>query len=168
VRSMQQHRPHWHPLGRPAATEDDLPPLGALHGLLRDVGLLRLRHGVLTPTRAAGDDLAIVRRIRSAFDAYTFATEITELTIGVLAAHGPLPLAELAARVHPLLGRGWQIDGQPIKEDDVRMAIAQQSPIMNGLDLIENVTWRVWAAGAAALSLLPRATMLAEIWTNNE
>jgi hypothetical protein len=168
VRSMQQHRPHWHPLGRPAATEDDLPPLGALHGLLRDVGLLRLRHGVLTPTRAAGDDLAIVRRLRSAFDAYTFATEITELTIGVLAAHGPLPLAELAARVHPLLGRGWQIDGQPIKEDDVRMAIAQQSPIMNGLDLIENVTWRVWAAGAAALSLLPRATMLAEIWTNNE
>jgi len=82
VRSMQQHRPHWHPLGRPAASEDDLPPLGALHGLLRSVGLLRLRHGVLTPTRAAGDDLAIVRRLRSAFDAYTFATEITELTIG--------------------------------------------------------------------------------------
>lgn len=25
VRSMQQHHPHWHPLGRPAATEDDLP-----------------------------------------------------------------------------------------------------------------------------------------------
>ena len=32
VRSMQQHRPHWHPLGRPAATEDDLPPLGRCTG----------------------------------------------------------------------------------------------------------------------------------------
>jgi hypothetical protein len=168
VRSMQQHRPHWHPLGRPAAIEDDLPPLGALHELLRRVGLLRLRHGMLTPTRAAGDDLAIVRRLRSAFDAYTFAAAITELTIGVLAAHGPLPLAELATQVHPLLGRGWQRDGQPINEHDVQIAIAQQSPIMKGLDLIDNANWHAWTTGAAALSLLPRATMLAEIWTNYE
>jgi hypothetical protein len=46
------------------------------------------------------------------------------------------------------------------------MAMAQQSPIMNGLDLIDNPNWRVWTAGAAARSLLPGATMLAEIWTN--
>jgi len=168
VRSMQQHRPHWYPLGRPASIEDDLPPLGALHGVLRSVGLLRLRHGVLTPTRATNDDLAIVRRLRSAFDAYTFATEITELTIGVLAAHGPLPLAELATQVHQLLGRGWQIDGQPISDHDVGMAIAQQSAIMKGLDLIDNADWHVWTTGAAARSLLPGATMLAEIWTNYE
>jgi hypothetical protein len=168
VRSMQQHRPDWYPFGRPASIEDDLPALGALHGLLRSVGLLRLRHGVLSPTSAASDDLAVVRRLRSAFDPYTFATEITELTIGVLAAHGPLPLSELATRVHQLLGRGWQLDGQPINEKDVRIAIAQQSPIMKGLDLIDNADWRVWTAGAAALSLLPRATMLAEIWTNRE
>jgi Plasmid pRiA4b ORF-3-like protein len=166
VRSMQQHRQHWYPLGRPAAIEDDLPPLGALHELLRGVGLLRLRHGVLTPTRAAGDDLAIVRRLRSAFDANTFATEITELTIGVLAAHGPLPVAELATRVHQLLGRGWQRDGQPVSERDVQIAIVQQSPIMRGLDLIDNANWHAWTIGAAARSLLPRATMLAEIWTN--
>jgi len=168
VRSMQQHRQHWYPLGRPAAIEDDLPPLAALHELLRGVGLLRLRHGVLAPTRAAGDDLAIVRRLRTAFDANTFATEITELTIGVLAAHGPLPLAELATRVHQLLGRGWQRDGQPVSEHDVQIAIAHQSPIMKGLDLIDDANWRVWSIGAAARSLLPRATMLAEIWTNNE
>jgi hypothetical protein len=109
-----------------------------------------------------------VRRLRSAFDAYTFATEITELTIGVLAAHGPLPLAELATQVHQLLGRGWQRDGQPINEQDVRIAIAQQSPIMKGLDLIDNANWHAWTRGASALSLLPGATMLAEIWTNNE
>jgi hypothetical protein len=123
---------------------------------------------VLTPTRAANDDLAIVRRLRSAFDANAFATEITELTIGMLAAHGPLPLAELATQVHQLLGRGWQRDGQPINEQDVQMAIAQQSPIMKGLDLIDNPNWHAWASGAAALSLLPRATMLAEIWSNND
>ncbi len=166
VRSMQQHRPHWYPLGRPASIEDDLPPLGALHDLLRGVGLLRLRHGVLSPTRATNDDLAIVRRLRSAFDADAFATEITDLTIGVLAANGPLPLAELATRVHPLLRRGWQRDGQPLNEDDVRTAIAQESRIMKALDLIDNADWRVWTVGASARSLLPGATMLAEIWTN--
>jgi hypothetical protein len=104
VRSMQQRRPNWYPLGRPAAIEDDLPPLVALHDLLRHVGLLRLRHGVLTCTRAADDDLAVVRRLRSAFAPNTFGTAITELAIGVLAAHGPLPLAQLARRVHELLG----------------------------------------------------------------
>jgi hypothetical protein len=70
--------------------------------------------------------------------------------------------------VHQLLGRSWQIDGQPLSEDDVRIAIAQQSPMMKGLDLIDNADWRVWTTGAAARSLLPRATMLAEIWTNHE
>lgn len=165
VRSMQQHRPHWCPLGRPAAIEDDLAPLAALHELLRHVGLLRLRRGVLAPTRAASDDLAVVRRLRSAFDPYTFATEITELTIGVLAAHGPLPLAQLATQVHQLLGRGWQCDGQPVTERDVQFAVAGQSPIMKGLDLIDNSNWHAWTVGRSARSLLPRATMLAEIWT---
>lgn len=168
VRAMQAHRPHWYPLGRPASIEDDLPPLAALHDLLRQVGLLRLRHGVLTPTKAAGDDLSVVRRLRSAFEPNTFTTEITEITVGVLAAHGPLRLDELAARVHPLLGYGWQRGGQPIDERDVRMALAQQSPIMRGLDLIDNTDLRAWATGASALSLLPGATMLAEIWTNDD
>jgi len=168
VRSMQQHRPHWYRLGRPAAIEDDLPPLCALHDLLRQVGLLRLRHGVLTPTRAAGDDLAVVRRLRSAFDPDTFATEITELTISVLAAHGPLSLIQLATRVHQLLGRGWQRDGQPLTERDVQFAIAQQSPIMRGLDLIDDTDRRAWTVGASARSLLPRAGMLAGILTDSE
>jgi hypothetical protein len=165
---MQQHRPDWYPFGRPVSIEDDLPALAALHGLLRSVGLLRLRHGVLSPTRAAGDDLAAVRRLRSAFDPHAFDTQITELTIGALAAYGPLPLAELVAQVHQLLGRGWQRDGQPINDEDVRIAIAQQSPLMKGLDLIDNANWHVWTTGPAALSLLPGATMLAQIWTNTE
>jgi hypothetical protein len=168
VRSMQQHRPDWYPLARPASIEDDLPPLVALHDLLRDVGLLRLRHGVLTCTRAANDDLAVVRKLRSAFEPNTFGTEITDLTISLLAAHGPLPLAQLATRVHQLLGYGWQLDGQPVTQEDLLMAIAGRSPMMEGLDLIDTSNWRAWAVGRSAGSLLTRATMLAEIWTDEE
>ncbi|BBY07089.1 hypothetical protein MNVI_24070 [Mycobacterium noviomagense] len=167
VRAMQQHRPGWHPLGSPAATEDDLWPLVMLHHLLRHVRLLRLRHGVLAPTRAASDDLAVVRRLRSAFEPNTFGTEIIELTIGALAAHGPLPLAELATRVHELLGWGWQRDGQAVTESDVRLAIAQQANTMEGLDLLDNSNWGDWTAGPSSLSLLPRASMLADIWAND-
>jgi hypothetical protein len=168
VCSMQRHRPDWYPLGRPAAIEDDLWPLVTLHDLLRRVGLLRLRHGVLTCTRAANDDLAVVRRLRSAFEPNTFGTEITELTIGVLAAHGPLPLAQLATRVHQLLGYGWQRDGHPVTEEDLRMAIAGQSPIMEGLDLIDTSNRHAWTVGPSAQSLLPGATMLAEIFAHDE
>ena len=87
---MQQQRPHWHLTGRPAASEDNMWPLTALHHYLRTVGLLRIRHGVLTPTKAAtGDDLAIVRRLRSGFDPHTFTTVLTNLVVGALAGHGP-------------------------------------------------------------------------------
>jgi hypothetical protein len=168
VRGMQQHRPHWYPLARPAAIEEDLWPLVALHDMLRDVGLLRLRHGVLAPTRAASDDLAVVRRLRSAFEPNTFGTEITELTIGVLAAHGPLPLTQLAAHVHPMLGYGWRRDGQPLTEAAVQKAITQQSATMKGLDLIANSTRHGWATGPSAHSLLSRASMLAELWANHD
>ncbi|WP_204079233.1 plasmid pRiA4b ORF-3 family protein [Mycobacterium riyadhense] len=167
VRSMQQHRPHWHPLGRPAATEDDLWPLVMLHDLLRRVGLLRLRHGVLSPTRAASDDLAVVRRLRTAFEPNAFTTEITELTTAVLVAYGPLPFAHLATRVHLLLGRGWQRDGQPVTQDDVRAAAGQCAAVMKGLDLIDNSEWRMWSAGPSARSLLPRASGLADYLATN-
>lgn len=167
VRAMQAHRPQWYPLDRPVSTEDNLPALAALHELLRGVGLLRLQRAVLRPTKAAGDDLAVVRRIRSAFEPNGFGTEITEITLGVLASHGPLRMDELAARVHPLLSYGWQLDGRLIDERDVRMAIAQQSPILKGLDLIEHPDLYKWATGASALSLLPGATMLADIWIND-
>jgi pRiA4b ORF-3-like protein len=78
------------------------------------------------------------------------------------------PGGRLPRTVVRSMQRGWQRDGQPINEHDVGMAIAQQSPIMKGLDLIDTVNWHVWTAGAAALALLPRATMLAAIWTNDE
>src|SRR5512135_1832620 len=60
---------------------------------------------------------------------------------------------QLATRVHQLLGYGWQRDGQPITEADVRTAIAQQSSTMEGLDLIDNSTWTAWTVGPSARSL---------------
>ena len=65
VRAVQQQRREWYPLGRPASIEEDLLPLAALHDILRHVGLLRLANGVLRPTKAAGDEVETVRRLRT-------------------------------------------------------------------------------------------------------
>ncbi len=161
---MQQHRPDWHRLGRLARIEDGLWPLVALHALLRQTGVLRLRNRVLAPTRAAADDLAVERRLRAAFEPNSFDTQLTELTIGVLAAHGPLPPAGIAAHVHELLGHRWQLGGQPLTVEDVRVALVQLSAMMTGLDLVDRSDWNAWALGPSARSLLPGAEMLAEVW----
>ena len=90
VRQVQEHYPSWYPLGRPASVEEDLPPLATLHDLLREVGLLRLRKGVLAPTHAAGDDLAVVRRLRSWFGPqYGFVSMLTTDALALLATEGP-------------------------------------------------------------------------------
>lgn len=164
VRAMQQHRPHWHLTGAPAATEDDLHPLTELHDLLRHVGLLRVRHSVLAPTRAAGDDLQIVRRIRSAYEPNAFGTIVTELTVALLATRGALPYRQLGAEVFPHLGHGWSRDGRAITADDVQRTIARQSGLMEGLDLIDTRE-PAWAAGPSACTLLPGTTLLAEVWS---
>lgn len=35
---------------------------------------------------------------------------------------------------------------------------------MCGLDLLDDSDWHVWDLGPSAYTLLPRATMLADIW----
>jgi len=165
VRRVQEHRPHWHLLGRPAATEDDLFPLAALHEILRKVGLLRLSKGVLRPTRAAADDLQVVRRLRSWFlPDDSFESILAGVTVATLASRGPLASAELATEVFPMLGHRWMVDGHPLTEMDVRMAIAGASSELTGLDLIEDSGPR-YLAGASARTLLPRATALAHLWS---
>ena len=168
VREVQQHRPDWHSdptTGRPAAREDDLIPVVALHDLLRRVGLLRLAHGALTPTRAASDDREIVRRLRSAFPPEEFTTVLAGVTLALLATQGPRRPAELAARALPLLGAGWATaSGAPLTEFDVRLAISRLSANLRGLDLIDTDT-DVWRAGPSARALLPNATTLAHQWS---
>jgi hypothetical protein len=115
VRTVQERRPHWYPLDRPARVEEDLPPLAALHDMLRQVGLLRLSRGVVRPTRAAGDDLEVLRRLRSWFSREPFNGVLAELVVAVLVSAGSTGTRELVRRVLPFLG-GWTCDGEPLDE----------------------------------------------------
>lgn len=164
VHAVQQHHPGWHLTGRPAATEDDLWPLAVLHHLLRRVGLLRRRGGVLAPTKAAADDLQVVRRLRADFDPHDFTTSLVEITAAVLAIRGPRHSQRLGELVMPELGHGWSIDGRPLTERDVQRNIHQLAPTMQALDLID-ATGPTWSAGPSARTLLPGATLRADVWT---
>jgi len=164
VRQVQQQRPHWYPLDRPASIEEDLLPLAALHDVLRQVGLLRLAKGVVRPTRAAGDDLEIVRRLRSWFERDGFTTILAGETVAALATTGgPVDIGGLASKVHARLGHGWSINGRPLTEHDARISINRLDDVLSGLDLVVT-DWHTWSAGPSARCLLPRATALAHLW----
>jgi len=49
----------------------------------------------------------------------------------------------------------------------LRLAIIDQSAVMQALDLVDKSDWHSWTAGRSALSMLPRATLLAEIFAHN-
>lgn len=165
VRQFQEVRPQWHPLGRPAMTEDDLSPLVVLHDALRSVGVVRLSNGVLRPTRAAADDLHVVRRLRTLFlPDDGFDAILTGVMLAVLAVEGPLSSNNLAAKVFPLLGHRWMAGGHPLTEEDVRSSISSGTLLLSGLDLIDG-TWPQFHAGPSARTLLPRATALAQLWS---
>lgn len=160
VRAVQAQRPDWAPLGRPASIEEDLPPLVALHDLLRHVGLLRLRNGVLAPTKAAGYERDTVRRLRGWFPRGEFATMLATDAIALLQVHGPRPLNDLASEAFAMLGPGWGANGRSLQINDIRHALNRLSSLLIALDQI-TVAGRTWSAGTAATSLLPRAAHLA-------
>lgn len=162
VRAVQEQRPGWYPLGRPASIEEDLLPLTALHDMLRHVGLLRLAKGTLRPTRAAGDEIDTVRRLRSWFPPGGFSTMLAERAIALVAARGPMKVTDIAAGVFPLLGHGWRRADEPITEHDVRRELERLSFQVEALDLIDS-DWSTWSPGPSARSLLPGATLLADL-----
>jgi hypothetical protein len=166
VRQIQEQFPEWSFDARPASVEEDLPPLAALHGLLRDVGLLRLRKGVLAPTRIAGDDMAVIRRLRSWFGPeYGYESLLTTDTVALLAAEGPSKPQDMAARLLDLLGDRWVTgQGQRLDETRVRSDLYRLEPVLVGLDLI-SAGRGSWEAGPSARWLLPRATALAYLWS---
>jgi hypothetical protein len=164
VRQVQQQRPDWYPLDRPAQVEDDLPPLAALHELLRHVGLLRLSKGVLYRTRVAGDPLEVVRRLRSWFPPREFSTVLAGDLVALLAATGPMSPDELTTKLYPLFEHGWSANGHPLTPPDLRTHIGRMSAALRGLDQISG-DWRMWYPGPAARSLLPHATGMTQIWT---
>lgn len=164
VRAVQEHRPDWAYTDRPARGEDDVPVLAALHDLLREVGLLRLRHGVLAPTRAATDELNIVRRLRSWFGPEEgFTSVLAGTTVAALVVDGPQRLDELTQQVHPLLDRWAHRDGTPLTAHDVGREIARLASVLRALDLVGS-DGAIWSGGDSADGLLHRATALAHIW----
>jgi hypothetical protein len=162
VRAVQDHRPAWCPWEKPASIEEDLLPLATLHDVLRQVGLARLSRGVLRPTKAAEDDLQIVRRLRRAIEPDSFADILVTVAVAELTARGPRTTAELAAAAHPRLGPSWAVDGHPVNPDDVQGALLRLSPLMQALDLID-ADHPLWRAGPSARTLLPRVTALAHL-----
>jgi hypothetical protein len=164
VRAVQERRPEWYSLDRPASIEEDLYPLAVLHDIVRKVGLARLANGVLRPTRAAADDREVVRRLRTWFEPEGFTSILGGVAVAVLAASGPLPPDELTRRVVPLMGDGWATEGRPMAAADYRRVLGQVSAELRALDLLAG-DWRTWEAGPSARTLLPRATALADLWT---
>ncbi|MBO0714029.1 MAG: plasmid pRiA4b ORF-3 family protein [Acidimicrobiales bacterium] len=172
VRQVQERYPAWGFDDRQAATEDDLPPLSTLHDLLRKVGLLRLRNRVLGPTRAADDDVQVIRRLRSWFKPDGgFVSILASETLASLVSAGPALPEELAARVFPLLGDRWVTgEGEPLNERDTCSQLYRLEAVLLGLDLIEadRGLWSAWSAGPSALTLLPHATGLAHLWSRSK
>ncbi len=166
VRQVHAERPNWYDLGRPAQIEEDLPPLVTLHELLRKAGLARLSRGILSPTKAAADDLQIVRRLRTALEPGSFHELLISLAAARLAAEGPATGERLAGELLPWL-RGWAVDGKSLTEKDLRTEIYCEASTMDALDLAAR-RWTsagdLWEAGPSATSLLPRATALAHDW----
>jgi len=162
VRAVQEHRPSWYSLERPASIEEDLYPLATLHDILRHVRLLRLANGVLRPTKAATDEHETVRRLRSWFAPQAFSTMVAERAVALLEAHGPMRVQQLAGEVFGLLGHGWQLDGRPITALDVEHELHRLSAQLQALDLI-TTNRSSWSPGPSARSLLPGATLLADL-----
>jgi hypothetical protein len=162
VRAVQQQRPDWYPLGRPASIEEDLLPLAALHDILRHVGLLRLAGGVLRPTKAAGDEVETVRRLRTWFPPREFHTFVAERAVALVAARGPLTYRDLAAEVFPMLGHGWRLGSHPITVTDVEHELYRLENQLEALDVLAT-TRPAWTAGPSARSLLPGVALLADL-----
>jgi hypothetical protein len=167
VRQVQEQRPHWAWSEKPAHVEDDLPPLCALHDLLRDTGLLRLRKGSLHPLRAAGDDLRVLRRLRAWFAGDRFTALLTDLTLARVCAAGPRTTEDIAGHILPMLGHRWTRGGQPLTTEDVAHSISGLNSTMRGLDLIDRDI-RDITPGPSAHWLLPRATRLAHLWRSED
>lgn len=165
LHALQEHRPEWSLTGRPAHLEEDLIPLTALHDVLRGVGLLRPRHGVLRATKAAGDDLEVLRRLRSWFGPEeSFTALLATDTVALLAAHGTQSRHDLPARLLELLGPGWARGGAPLTADDITRQLTRAASVLEGLDQLTRRPGGLWEPGPGASWLLPRAAALASLW----
>ena len=105
----------------------------------------------------------MVRRLRTWFSSDEFTSLLASGMAARLAATGPLTGEELAGRLHPLCD-GWSRNGRSLTAQDVQMSISGLAAVLQGLDQVQ-VDRPMWRAGPSALTLLRRATALAQTWT---
>lgn len=163
VTTLVERIPAWQPFYG-AMREDNVREVWMLKDFLRDVGVLRVSKGQLLPTKATKDDLELVRRLRRGFPTGTFHNYLVTSGLAVLSASGPMPVDDLIERVLPMMGRGWTVNGEPLDHEALRRQWQQLSGVLTALDLLaEQDLFAPYAAGPSALTLLPRATALADL-----
>lgn len=159
VRRIQEARPHWcwEP-GRPARVEEDLLPLAMLHELLRTVRLLRLAHGVLTPTRAAHSDTEVLRRLSESIFTPTFHGELCRLLLETLNNVDEVAEGMLVDAALHRLAPHWRRPDRPLEQLDLRVAVGRARHVLLGLDAVTTSgsllrdSWRITASGRALLA----------------
>ena len=158
VRRVQEHRPQWGwQEDQPARVEEDLLPLAMLHELLREVHLLRLAHGVLTPTKAATSDAEVVSRLRAGLFDETFHGQLCQLLLDTLRYVDEVAEGVLVDAALHRLASGWTRDGRPLERLDVRVAVGRAHHVLVGLDAVATSgslmrdRWSITATGRALL-----------------
>jgi hypothetical protein len=111
-----------------------------------------LYKGTLGPTRAAVDDLEVIRRLKSWFSpGDCFVPILVSDALANLVVDGPCRPDELAARLLPLLGDRWVTSQrQGLDAGRIRQDLYGLQFILVGLDLIQSHQG-TWAAGPSAL-----------------
>ncbi len=159
VRRVQEQRPSWgFEPGRPAHTEEDLLPLAMLHELLRAVRLLRLVHGRLSPTKAAGDDVDVVSRLRTGLFPETFHGQLCRLLLDSLMNVDEVAEGVLVDAALLRLGPVWTRQGAPLGHLDVRVAVGRARHELMGLDALTtsgSLLQDHWSITATGRALLP-------------
>ncbi len=168
VRAVQEQRPAWAWDERPVRSEDDLIPLAVLHGLLRQVGILRLSRGRLGPIKAVtgpDGDVEIVRRLRSFWPERDFRTLLVTEALVDLVARGPRSAQDLADQALPLFESRWSGASGPVTAEDLARTLRQSSSELTGLDMIDSdrLFGSTWRAGRSAATLLPGVSALLDL-----
>ncbi|MCD5351492.1 plasmid pRiA4b ORF-3 family protein [Kineosporia mesophila] len=151
---MHERRPRWNVPGQ-TGEKNALPPLTALHSVLRSAGVLvPAEPGRVCPAPRAHDPRFVVRRLRSWFTPGAFGAFVAGTAVGYLAARGATDENTLINAVLGAAERGDAVTGH-----DIRTALHHLRPALTGLDLAES-TRSGWLPGPSARSLLPLATAM--------
>ena len=161
VRAVQESRPHWGwDPDRPARVEEDLLPLAMLHELLRSCRLLRLVHGVLSPTRASASDSEVLRRLQAGLFDESFHGQLCRLLLETLSNVDAVAEVTLVDAALHQLAPSWHRPDRPLDRVDVRVAVGRAHHVLVGLDAVTTSGSRlrdVWSISPAGRALLPPA-----------